>query len=121
MCITTTHWATHISNECATGGSAVCDGTCSTHFGVECSCSCHSEHTTLPETVEEVLALHDEWNDVVGRFHGYVAARAFANQQMADRTTEQIREGMVYRICAISSLDAMRFEDEVYVQRHFNW
>jgi hypothetical protein len=65
MCTTTSHWATHISDACSRGGNAQCDGTCDWH-GTECTCWCHTD-VNLPETVEDVLAAHDEFWDVVFR------------------------------------------------------
>jgi hypothetical protein len=69
MCTTTTHYETHISTECSRGGSAICDGFCELH-GVECTCWCHDEDHAdrLPNTVEGVLRVHDQENDVVTRF-----------------------------------------------------
>lgn len=65
-CVTTTHWATHISAECATGGTGQCDGYCLNH-GDECTCSCHND-LNLPQTVEEVRDWHDDLNNVLASF-----------------------------------------------------
>jgi hypothetical protein len=69
MCVTTTHWSTHISTECAAGGSGQCDGFCATHDGVECTCSCHNAFD-LPHTVAAVRDWHDEQENVVASFEG---------------------------------------------------
>lgn len=80
-CVTTTHWATHVTAECAPGGSGICYGTCDAH-GDECSCSCHRSWTNdLPDTVEGVRRWHDKANDVVASFdgtHAVVEATAIA-------------------------------------------
>jgi hypothetical protein len=65
-CVTTTHWATHISAECATGGTGQCDGHCESHRQ-ECTCSCHND-LNLPQTVAEVRDWHDDLNNVLASF-----------------------------------------------------
>lgn len=67
MCTTTSHYETHISTECATGGSGQCDGFCATHPHTECTCSCHNDWD-LPQTVAEVRDWHDEANGVLASF-----------------------------------------------------
>jgi hypothetical protein len=113
MCDTTTDRTTHISTECATGGSAQCDGYCVEH-GVECICSCHGAWD-LPFTVSAVRDWHDEMNNVVasfehrstlsnfpngvtdhqtaalvahrhGTFHGYDSAKSYVVVNGQDRT-----------------------------------
>lgn len=66
MCTTTTHWATHISEECSLGGSGICDGFCLSH-GDECTCSCHTTDS-LPETTEGVRQWHDDSEGVVASY-----------------------------------------------------
>jgi hypothetical protein len=82
-CVTTTHYAVHVSAECAPGGTGNCDGLCAAHDSVECTCECHREWcTTLPDTVEGVRKWHDERNNVVASFddrlHGDASRAAAA-------------------------------------------
>lgn len=66
MCTTTTHYETHISTECSTGGTAQCDGFCGEHNN-ECTCHCHTAND-LPETIQGVRDWHDEFESIVASF-----------------------------------------------------
>jgi hypothetical protein len=85
MCDTTNDYATHISTECATGGSAQCDGYCVDH-GKECTCSCHNAWD-LPQTVSEVLEWHDDLNDVIASFDG---TKFFVDRGFTDHQTQAL-------------------------------
>lgn len=89
-CLTTTHWATHYTPECAPGGTGNCEGTCDAH-GNECSCPCHTAHD-LPDTVEAVRVWHDERNDVVASFTDPDAPAAAVEAAKAMTATSSTRE-----------------------------
>lgn len=79
-CVTTTHWATHYTRECAEGGNGQCDGNCYEH-NVECSCSCHTTTSDLPQTVEGMRDWHDEHNGVIASHEHLVDAITDANRR----------------------------------------
>lgn len=68
MCTTTTHWATHISDECSRGGSGNCEGTC--WHEVTCTCFCHTDENVEFSSMEQAQEWHDDLNDVVLRLRG---------------------------------------------------
>jgi hypothetical protein len=104
MCTTTTHYETHISTECSLGGSGQCDGYCDTH-GTECTCSCHSDWGTLPDSIPAVRDWHDEQEAVKASFDiAYpggdderAAAWALARAE-ADRRNNKDVDGTVYKV-----------------------
>jgi hypothetical protein len=68
MCTTTTHYETHISTECSTGGTGQCDGYCNEH-GTECTCGCHRDwFGDMPTTVPAMRDWHDQQENVVASF-----------------------------------------------------
>lgn len=94
MCTTTSHYETHVSTECSTGGSAQCDGYCEEH-GTECTCGCHGWGNGA-ETVEQQRDQHDEDNDVVDSFevaYPYGEAEQGAAWQQADARAKVLAYG----------------------------
>ena len=60
-CVTTSHWATHVSAECGPGGSGQCDGLCANHPNTECTCECHRDwFGDMPTTVAGMEKWHVE-------------------------------------------------------------
>jgi hypothetical protein len=68
MCTTTTHWATHVSDECSRGGSGNCEGTC--WHDTVCTCTCHEDPNVEFISMEHAQAWHDDVNGVVLRMRG---------------------------------------------------
>lgn len=96
MCDTTTDWATHISTECATGGSAQCDGYCVEH-GKECTCSCHNAWD-LPQTVAQVRDWHDDLNDVVASFEKGDATEQWSEAEIAREALTKENPSKSYKV-----------------------
>lgn len=68
MCTTTSHWETHISTECSTGGSAQCDGFCIDHEK-ECTCGCHRDwFGDMPTTTDAMREWHDQNESIVASY-----------------------------------------------------
>lgn len=96
MCTTTTHYETHISTECSTGGTGQCDGFCIEH-GAACTCACHNAND-LPQTVQGVRDWHDEAEGIVASFEqGDQAEQWSTAQAWIDRLVRPTKE---YKVLA---------------------